>query len=123
MTQQEHAVTGPVGTLEAADLAGITYRQIGYWIDRGYIATAGSVIVRKEGEIPVKYLNRYGQRGSGTQTRLDGHEVQVLQRMARLVHTGLAVSVAAKAARFMTDRDCRYAPLADGVVIWIREGP
>jgi hypothetical protein len=116
-------VSDPVGTLEAADLAGISYRQIGYWIRCGYIATAGSVIVRKEGEIPVKYLNRYGGRGSGTQTRIDEHELAVLLRMARLVHTGLAVSVAAKAARFMTEKDCRYAPLAGGVVIWIREGP
>jgi hypothetical protein len=96
-------VTGPVGTLEAADLAGITYRQIGYWIHSGHI-----------------HADTYG---SGSRTELPDGELVVLQRMARLTKTGLAVSVAAEAARFMTEKDCRYAPLAGGVVIWIRGGP
>jgi DNA-binding transcriptional MerR regulator len=96
-------VTDQVGTLEAADLAGITYRQIGYWIHRGHIHADSN--------------------GSGTRTQLPESELAVLLRMARLTRTGLAVKTAAQAARFMTEKDCRYAPLSGGVVIWIREGP
>jgi DNA-binding transcriptional MerR regulator len=99
----ETVVSDPVGTLEAADLAGISYRQIGYWISCGHI--------------------RADSNGSGTRTHLPATELEVLLRMGRLTRTGLAVKTAAKAARFMTEKDCRYAPLPGGVVIWIREGP
>jgi hypothetical protein len=94
-------VTGPLGVGEAADHAGITYRQAGYWIRSGHI-----------------HVQTYG---SGTFIEIPPRELAVLSRMGRLVRTGLAVNVAAGAARFMTDRELAYAPLAGGVVIWIRE--
>jgi hypothetical protein len=96
-------VTAALDSATAADRAGITYRQLDWWCRQGYVHAPSA--------------------GSGYRRTIPGPEMQVLQRMGRLVRTGLAVNVAATAARFMTDRELRYAPLAGGVVIWIREGP
>jgi DNA-binding transcriptional MerR regulator len=95
-------VTAPLDSYTAADRAGITYRQLDWWCRQGYVHAPSG--------------------GSGYRRTIPAHEMQVLQRMGRLVKTGLAVNVAAQAARFMTDRELAYAPLTGGVVIWIREG-
>jgi hypothetical protein len=117
-------VSAAMGTREAADRAGITYRQIDYWIRRGYIATAGSVIVRKEGEIPVKYLNRYAdQRGSGTQTRIDDTELQVLLLMARMSRARFATVEAARLARLSVTGNRSVLPLTAGTGLVLLVGP
>jgi hypothetical protein len=94
-------MTAALDSYTAADRAGITYRQLDWWCRQGYVHAPSG--------------------GSGYRRSIPEHEMQVLQRMGRLVKTGLAVNVAAGAARFMTDRELAYAPLAGGVVIWIRE--
>jgi hypothetical protein len=113
----------PVGVGEAADHAGVTYRQADYWIRVGYLqsVTAGGEPFEAVPWSPTRRRDHPG--GSGISRFLTDTELTVLTRMGRLVKTGLAVNVAAQAARFMTDRELAYAPLAGGVVIWIREGP
>ncbi len=113
----------PMGTRQAAAKAGLTYRQVGYWCRAGHIR---SITATGEPFVHVPWsptMNRTDPGGSGLPRYLDPGEVEVLLLMARLVRAGLGVKAAAGAARFMTEKDCRYAPLTGGVAIWIREGP
>jgi DNA-binding transcriptional MerR regulator len=95
-------MTQRIGTLEAADRAGITYRQIDYWIRCGYI--------------------RADQGGSGSRTELDETELGVLLHIGLLIRAGLTLRVAHDAARYLTTEGSEYA-LGHGVVIAIREMP
>ncbi len=116
-------MTEPIGTRQAAAKADLTYRQVGYWCRAGHIR---SITATGEPFVHVPWsptMNRTEPGGSGLPRYLDPAEVEVLLTMARLVRAGLGVKAAAGAARFMADTGCRYAPLAGGAVIWIREGP
>jgi hypothetical protein len=108
-----------IGTLEAADKAGITYRQIDYWIRTGRIHPAGWKKTRNN--VPHFYANREWTGGSGTSTRIDEDELGVLLHMALLTKAGLAVQQAHDAARYMMENHSDYAPLGHGVVIMVRE--
>lgn len=72
-----------MNSLSAADLADVSYRQLDYWIRKGYI----------RGSLP----------GSGHQRNLNGHEVDVLMHLAALVKAGIRVDVAAQVAREWAD--------------------
>jgi hypothetical protein len=102
------------GTFDAAEQAGISYRQINYWIRRGLIHPVGWYIRRKDGCVQVDHA------GSGTHVDLDRHELRVLILMGKFTRAGLALQVAHDAARHMLDHDSEYAPLGHGVVVAIR---
>lgn len=72
---------GRIGALELADLIGVSYKQIDRWSVLGYIK-----------EEP-------RELGTGHRRAFRNGEVRVAQILATLVKAGVAVPVAAKAAR------------------------
>jgi len=74
-----------MGSDEACDRAGITYRQLHFWASKGYLC-------------PVGDENKAGN-GSGIPWVWTDFEVAVARRMGRLVAAGLRASVAAEVAR------------------------
>lgn len=71
-----------VGARQAAERAGITYRQFDFWVRRGWIK-----VETPEGE------------GSGRPRLVQWHEVEVLRLMGALVAAGVEPEVAAGVAR------------------------
>jgi predicted site-specific integrase-resolvase len=92
-------VTDPLGTQAAADLAGITYRQVDHWCRVGYVRAPAD--------------------GSGTVRAIPAGEVEVLLLMARLVHAGLNRTVAARLARLSVTEHIRTLPLGSGLVLLV----
>jgi hypothetical protein len=113
-------MTQRIGTLEAADLAGITYRQIDYWIRTGVIHVVDAWVPRGH-RAAVGYVNLNHRGGSGSRTSLDAHELEVLILIAKLVRVGITLRVAHNAARQMVDEGSEYVSLGHGVVVAIRE--
>lgn len=70
-----------MNTIDAARAAGISYRQLDYWITSGYVRLADA------------------NPGSGVQRELPSSQVAILVRMADLVRGGVAPEAAAKLAR------------------------
>lgn len=72
-----------MNSLSAAERADVSYRQLDYWIRKGYI----------RGALP----------GTGFQRDLNGREVDVLMAMADLVRAGFRPDAAAEVARQMCE--------------------
>lgn len=79
---------------------GISYRQINHWISRGYLRT-------REGRTV----------GSGNVFSFTDAEVQVFDRMARLVLIGIRPSMASRVARAMVEQNVTWARLPHGLAI------
>lgn len=93
-----------VGTTQAAVEAGISARQLDYWIRCGYVRAVGA------------------GRGSGSRTLLSRRELQVLALTGRLARAGLALDVAAAAARVLSDEPEKPFYLGDGLALSVDEG-
>lgn len=83
---------------------GTSYRQLDYWIRKGYIHT-----------VPNE------RAGSGYSRQLSEDEIQVARYMIRLINAGFVVSTAALIARRFVLEDTRETLLPDGIVVKIRK--
>jgi predicted site-specific integrase-resolvase len=92
-------VTGPLGTQAAADLAGVTYRQVDHWCRAGYVRAPAD--------------------GSGTVRAIPAGEVEVLLMMARMVNAGLNRTVAARLARLAATENLHTLPMGGGLVLLV----
>lgn len=89
------------------DLAGefgVSFRQLDYWIRKGYLHTAPNE-----------------KTGSGYHRIMEDSEVQVAHYMVRLINSGFTVNAAALIARRLVLEDTRETILPDGVVIKMRK--
>ena len=101
----ERASDGTLGYRAPAVIAltGLTYRQLDYWVRVGYLHPHNNAL------------------GSGTARIWPPPEVAVAATMARLVHAGLDVGIAADAARQLHQRRNRVtAGIAPGVTVTVR---
>jgi hypothetical protein len=111
------AVTGPLGTQAAADLAGVTYRQVDHWCRVGYIR--GGYLIRCDSGTHRRGHMTAGGGGSGTHTLLSPRELDVLLLMARLTRAGLNVARSAHLARLSVEENTRTLPLGAGLVLLV----
>lgn len=91
-------------TLADMMLTGATYRQLDYWWRTG--------LFRKP-EDPERPPNT----GSGRPRAWTGREQQIAALMVRLIHTGIAPSLAARMARDSVDNGARRVTTEDGITI------
>jgi hypothetical protein len=82
---------------------GLTVRQLDYWATKHYLR-------------PVE-----ASPGSGFKRRWPAVEREVARLMLRLITAGLAVDVAAAAARVAIEQDIDEVNIADGITIALRE--
>lgn len=78
---------------------GITYRQVDYWTNRGYLRAVNAA------------------PGYGAKRRWPGAERDIAQLMIRFIAAGLSVEAAAKAAREAIETGQNSARLAAGFTI------
>lgn len=84
--------------LDLADRAGITYRQLSHWTERGWLHTDGCT---KTETHPRCYC---ADVGSGNRRDYVGDEIRVAVRMGALTRAWVAASFAASVARSMVDQ-------------------
>lgn len=87
---------------EAADLAGVSYRQLDLWCRRGWIVAS-----------------RKGT-GSGKPRDIDEGELRVLQTLARLVEAGVRPEVAAQWARSLAVSGSAVVVSGEGLRVVLR---
>lgn len=90
--------------------AGITYRQLDYWVRKGWVEPR---FWRRNGE-------RVGVAKSGYRRDFTDQEARVVIRMGHLTRGGVRADVAAVAARSMVDRDEDTARLDGGVTVQLQ---
>lgn len=81
-------MSAPLSSVQVADRAGITYRQLDYWTTRGYL----------------KARHGAANPGSGVPREYTPREALVAEHMARLVRDGVTPDRAAKVARQLATR-------------------
>lgn len=100
----------------AAEDAGISYRQADTWVHAGHIHVAACVTGR---QWPTTDLHQPDGCGPGHRRLLTPQEAEILDAMARLVRVGLAVPVAARAARAAAISGDTYVELGEGVAVMV----
>jgi hypothetical protein len=90
-------------TTEQMLTAGLSPRQLEYWVGRGYL--------RPETASP----------GTGFPRRWPPTEQQIAHLMVRLTHAGLIPGVAASAARVAIEHGLTEIVLSDGIVVGVRD--
>jgi hypothetical protein len=98
------AVEAVTAIQELMEEFGTSYRQLDYWIRKGYIHT-----------VPNE------RSGSGYSRQLSEDEIQIARYMIRLTNAGFMVGAAALIARRFVLEDTRETLLPDGVVVKIRK--
>jgi hypothetical protein len=83
--------------------SGPTRRQLDYWSTKHYL--------RPDTASP----------GSGYKRRWPAAEQDIARLMVRLINAGLAVEVAAAAARNRVERGLTEIAIADGIILWLPE--
>jgi hypothetical protein len=109
-------VTAALDSYTAADKAGITYRQLLWWIRQDYIHVARYTLT-KNGPWPVD------SGGSGTHIQLDDDELRVLLLMARMSRARFATREAARLARLSVTGNRSVLPLTAGTGLVLLVGP
>lgn len=90
-------------TLDDMLTIGLTRRQVDHWATKGWLR-------------PTK-----ASPGSGIHREWPAVEREVARLMGRLVHAGLAVDVAAAAARVAVEQDMDEITIAEGITLALRE--
>lgn len=83
--------------------AGLTPRQLNYWVRRGYL--------RPETASP----------GTGSPRRWPPTEQDIARLMVRLTRAGLIPAIAASAARVAIEHGVTEIVLSDGIVVGVRD--